>query len=475
MTRRGPKGPRRPKKPDSATAKAPDWRAQDPNLELEKLRYADPIASRELLLKHLTEAPEPLTAARLAKRLGLHTDVQRAALSKRLAAMVRDGQAIEGPNGFATAGDGETVAGRLRGRSSGEVLVLPDDGSAPLVLARADTATLMHNDRVEVLAVGVNDRGRRIARLIRRTADAPEQIGGVWHAAHGHGRFEAEDPGHWYPIEVAERLSRGAKHGDNVIVEIIKRPQGEAPAHGRIIEVLEDVRPSDIAARFAILRHDLPQEFPPAVLQAANQFDPEVRPADRADREDLRELPLVTIDGEDAKDFDDAVYAEAVRGGGWRLVVAIADVSHYVRVGSALDVEARARATSVYFPDRVLPMLPENLSNHLCSLMPKVERLAFVCDMRVSKAGIPGRTHFYEAVIRSHARLTYDRAWQYLENPRGAAGGDLSLPVRASLDNLYTVYGALKSAREARGASIFAAARSRRASARTARSRGSSR
>jgi ribonuclease R len=457
MTRRGPTGSRRPKKHGAASAKPPDWRAEDPNLELEKQRYADPIPSRELLLKHLTEAPEPLTAARLAKRLGLHTDAQREALSKRLTAMVRDGQAIEGPNGFATAGDGERVAGRVRGRSNGEVLVLPDDGSAPLVLARADTASLMHNDRVEVLAVGVNDRGRRIARLIRRTAEAPARIGGVWHAGHGggNGRVDPEDPGHWYSVEVASKFAHGAADGANVIVEITKRPQGEAPAHGHIVEVLEDVRPSDIAARFAILRHDLPQEFPPAVLHEANVFEPDVRPADRAGREDLRDLPLVTIDGEDARDFDDAVYAEALRGGGWRLVVAIADVSHYVRVGTALDVEARARATSVYFPDRVLPMLPEHLSNHLCSLMPHVERLAFVCDMRISKTGKPGRTRFYEAVIRSHGRLTYDQAWNYLSNPQGAAGDDFTPQVRASLQELYAVYGALKSAREARGALDF--------------------
>ena len=457
MTRRGPTGSRRPKKPGGASPKPPDWRAEDPNLELEKQRYAEPIPSRELLLKHLTEAPEPLTAARLAKRLGLHTDAQRDALSKRLAAMVRDGQAIEGPNGFATAGDGERVTGRVRGRSNGEVLVLPDDGSAPLVLARADTASLMHNDRVEVLAVGVNDRGRRIARLIRRTAEAPARIGGVWHAGHGggNGRVDPEDPGHWYSVEVVPQFVHGAADGANVIVEITRRPQGEAPAHGRIVEVLEDVRPSDLAARFAILRHDLPQEFPPAVLHEANLFEPDVRPADRAGREDLRDLPLVTIDGEDARDFDDAVYAEAQRGGGWRLVVAIADVSHYVRVGSALDVEARARATSVYFPDRVLPMLPEHLSNHLCSLKPHVERLAFVCDMRISKTGKPGRTRFYEAVIRSHARLTYDQAWNYLANPQGEAGDDFTPQVRASLQELHAAYGALKSAREARGALDF--------------------
>jgi len=428
-------------------------------LELEKSRYADPIASRELLLKHLAEAPEPLTAARLAKRLGLHTAAQREALAKRLAAMVRDGQAIEGPNGFATAGEGERVAGRVRGRASGEVLVIPDDGSAPLVLARADTAALMHGDRIEVLAVGVNERGRRIARLIRRVGDASARIGGIWRADQGGGRIAGhvapEDPGHWYSIEVAARDRHGAEDGDPVIVEVTKRPQGENPAHGRIVEVLEDLRPSDLAARFAILRHDLPQEFPQEVILEANRFAPDVQAADRQGREDLREMPLVTIDGADAKDFDDAVYAEALRGGGWRLVVAIADVSNYVRYGSALDVEARSRATSVYFPDRVIPMLPEHLSNHLCSLMPRVERLAFVCDMRVSKNGKPGKSQFYEAVIRSHARLTYDRAWSYLENPLEGADDDLTPAVRTSLRTLHAVYGALKSARDARGALDF--------------------
>jgi ribonuclease R len=457
MRRRGPTGSR----PNSSPTAAPktDWRGEDPNLELEKSRYADPIASRELLLKHLAEAPEPLTAARLAKRLGLHTNPQREALAKRLAAMVRDGQAIEGPNGFATAGEGERVAGRVRGRASGDVLVMPDDGSAPLVLARADTAALMHGDRVEVLAVGMNERGRRVARLIQRVGDAPSRIGGVWRADHGGGRIAGqvvpEDPGHWYSIEVATRDRHGAEDGDPVVAEITKRPQGERPAQGRIVEVLENLRPSDLAARFAILRHDLPQEFPPEVVEQANRFAPEVQPADRVGREDLRDIPLVTIDGEDAKDFDDAVYAEALRGGGWRLIVAIADVSNYVRYGGALDLEARSRATSVYFPDRVIPMLPEHLSNHLCSLMPRVERLAFVCDMRISKSGRPGKTRFYEAVIRSHERLTYDRAWAYLENPAGSAADGLSPQVRTSLQTLYAVYGALKEARDARGALDF--------------------
>jgi ribonuclease R len=437
----------------SRPKKGHEWREEDPNLAHEQMRYAHPIASRELILRHLSEANEPLTVARLAKRLGLHADSERDALAKRLGAMVRDGQAIAGPQGFATAGEGERVAGRVRGRANGDVLVMPVDGSAPLVLARADTATLMHNDTAEVLAVGVNDRGRRVARLIRRTGDAPNRIGGVYRPHLGH--VQPEDPGHWYVVQVPERLAHGARDDDNVIVEITRRPQGEEPAHGHIVEVLTDVRPSDLAARFAILRHDLPQEFPPEVLHQANTFAPDVLPQDREGREDLRDLPLVTIDGEDARDFDDAVYAERLRGGGWRLVVAIADVSNYVRVGTSLDAEARSRATSVYFPDRVLPMLPEHLSNHLCSLMPNVERLAFVCDMRVSKTGQPGRAHFYEAVIRSHARLTYAQAWRYLEHPDSSTDAALTEPVRASLRELYAVYGALKTARDARGALDF--------------------
>jgi len=459
MTKRGKTGSNGTK-PHGAQVKSADWRGQDPNLELEQSRYADPIASRELLLKHLSEAPEPLTAARLAKRLGMNTDAQRSALAKRLAAMVRDGQAIEGPNGFATAGEGERVAGRVRGRANGDVLVLPDDGSAPLILARADTATLMHNDRVEALAVGMNERGRRIARLIRRIGDAPALIGGIWHAGESRGRVEPEDPGHWYSVEVSMRDRHDAHDGDHVVVEVTKRPQGDSPAQGHIVEVLENLRPSDLAARFAILRHDLPQEFPPDVIAAASQFAAEVQSADLIGREDLRAVPLVTIDGEDAKDFDDAVFAEPVRGGGWRLIVAIADVSNYVRYGSPLDLEARARATSVYFPDRVIPMLPENLSNHLCSLMPRVDRLAFVCDMYVSKTGKLSKSRFYEAVIRSHARLTYDRAWAYLEahdsrESKADVPSDLTPAICDSLHALYAVYGVLKKARDARGALDF--------------------
>ncbi len=411
MTRRGPTGSRRPKANQAKTS-GTDWRGEDPNLELEKSRYADPIASRELLLKHLAEAPEPLTAARLAKRLGLHTAAQREALGKRLAAMVRDGQAIEGPNGFATAGEGERVAGRVRGRANGDVLVMPDDGSAPLVLARADTATLMHGDRVEVLAVGMNERGRRIARLIRRIGDAPLRIGGIWRA--GHDRGQASNR-RIRDIGTRSRWPRGTGTAPKTAITSSSRSPSARKAKQRRTAVSSRcsrtcvrriwrrvLRFCGMICRRNFLRRSFALRI--ALLRKCR------RPTARAARI-FANVPLVTIDGEDARDFDDAVYAEAVRGGGWRLIVAIADVSNYVRCGSELDAEARSRATSVYFPDRVIPMLPENLSNHLCSLMPRVERLAFVCDMRISKNGKPGKSRFYEAVIRSHARLTYDQAW----------------------------------------------------------------
>ncbi len=348
----------------------------------------------------------------------------------------------------------EPITGRVRGRARGEASVVPDDGSPALIMMRDDMTALMHQDRVEVRAIGTNERGRRIAKLLRRLGEGPRQMAGRLRRIHGRILVEPEDPGHWYPVELAPRERPEVPDGEPVVVEILKRPQAGRAAQARVTEVLADLRPSDLAARFAILRHDLPGEFPAAVLQAAERLGSEVRPADRAHREDLGSLPLVTIDGEDARDFDDAVFGEPLRGGGWRLVVAIADVSHYVRSGSVIDQEARQRATSVYFPDRVIPMLPERLSNHLCSLMPQVERLAFVCDMRVSRHGRISRARFFEALIRSHARLTYQSAWDYLREPVRHTQM-LAAGVRSSLDALYEIYRALKSARDARGALDF--------------------
>jgi ribonuclease R len=248
----------------------------------------------------------------------------------------------------------------------------------------------------------------------------------------------------------------GARHGDWVIARIIRHAGSASVAQARIEKRLDPDRPVELATESAIARFDLPCEFPAAALREAQAFGDHVDSREAAARVDLRELPLVTIDGEDARDFDDAVYAEP-HNGGFRLIVAIADVSHYVRPGSALDAEAQERGTSVYFPTRVLPMLPTALSDHLCSLAPHVDRLCFAADMVVSKTGALKSARFYPAVMRSAARLTYSLANQALFEGRPAARTQLgSLLPRLMV--LVDVYRALYHARGRRGALDFDAA-----------------
>ena len=255
---------------------------------------------------------------------------------------------------------------------------------------------------------------------------------------------------------VAPQDLHGARNGDWAIARIIRHAGSASPAQARIEKVLDPDRPVELATESAIARFDLPHEFPAETLREAQVFGDRVDPREAAARVDLRELPLVTIDGEDARDFDDAVYAEP-HAGGFRLIVAIADVSHYVRPGSALDAEAQRRGTSVYFPTRVLPMLPTALSDHLCSLAPNVDRLCFAADMLVSRSGALKSARFYPAVMRSAARLTYTLANQALFEGRPAARTQLG-PLVDRLMVLVDVYRALYRARARRGALDFDAA-----------------
>jgi len=255
---------------------------------------------------------------------------------------------------------------------------------------------------------------------------------------------------------VATQELQGARHGDWVIARITRHAGSSSPAQAVIAKRLDPDRPVEMATETAIARFDLPCEFPAAVLREAQACGERVDSREARSRVDLRDLPLVTIDGEDARDFDDAVYAEP-HAAGFRLIVAIADVSHYVRQGSALDAEAQKRGTSVYFPTRVLPMLPTALSDHLCSLAPNVDRLCFAADMVVSRNGALKSARFYPAVMRSAARLTYTVANQALFEGTPAARAQLG-PLLPRLLVLVDVYRALYKARSRRGALDFDAA-----------------
>lgn len=436
------------------------WQERDPHFTAEGRRYAEPIPSRQFILEELRHAGEPLEPAALARRLGLRKAALRDALEKRLHAMARDGQLERaGGDRFGPARDRGQLEGRVIAHRDGYGWLEPDDGSSDVYLDPRQMANVMHGDRLRVRILAEEGRGRRDGRERRSGALLDVLERGTQEIA---GRFEdagdvafvvPEDSRQRHRLMIPSAQYRGAKHGDTVVARIDEHPAGGAAPTGTVLRVLDSRNAAQLAAELAIVTYGLPHTWPEDALREAARWGTAVRPEDIAGREDLREHPLVTIDGEDARDFDDAVYCEPRRGG-WNLVVAIADVSHYVPIGSALDREAELRATSVYFPDRVLPMLPEALSNELCSLKPRVDRLALACEMRVSSEGDVTRGRFFPTVIRSAARLTYTQVAAIL------LAKDLSLRAQHAsvvphLEHLHDAYQALRAARERRGALDF--------------------
>lgn len=286
---------------------------------------------------------------------------------------------------------------------------------------------------------------------------AHEIVVGRYFEESGIGVVVADNPKIQQEVLIPPGKAGKARHNQFVQVRIEQWPSIHRQAQGEIVEVLGDYMAPGMEIEVALRSYDIPTSGRPRWRRKRPSL-PEVAEKDKEKRIDLRQVPFVTIDGEDARDFDDAVYAEAKRGGGWRLFVAIADVSHYVKVGSALDEEAARRGNSVYFPERVIPMLPEVLSNGLCSLNPLVDRLAMVCEMTLSKAGKLTGYQFYEAVIHSHARLTYTKVSQLLEHPDSVEAENLrqQLPgVVPHLQQLYALYKALLAGRHVRGAIDF--------------------
>jgi len=311
---------------------------------------------------------------------------------------------------------------------------------------------LMHGDRVRI-EVRSDGQGRYIGQVLGVVERGVQAFLGTLETGHRGLAVRSADQRLGLTCAVTENPA-AARAGDWVIARVLKYPSESQQGEARIEQRLDPERPVQMATEAAIARFGLPVDFSAAALREAAQWGKSVDPAEAAQRVDLRALPLVTIDGEDAKDFDDAVYGERLEGGGFRLLVAIADVSHYVRPGSALDSDARARGTSVYFPTRVLPMLPTALSNHLCSLEPQVDRLCMVADMRVSKRGALEQSKFYPAVMRSAARLTYRQAHEALFLGVPVARTALG-PVLESLLPLVDIYHALVAARRKRGALEF--------------------
>ena len=443
-----------------------DWSHLDPEARREAEKYDNPIPSRELILHLLESRGAPATRAQLQQEFGLSDEDSIEALRRRLRAMERDGQVIYTRRGaYAPVDKLDLIPGRIQGHRDGFGFLIPDDSSGDIFLGPSQMRLVFDGDRALVRITGVDRRGRNEGAVVEVISRAHEILVGRYYEEDGIGYVVADNARINQDVLIAPTAKGGVKHGQYAEVRITHWPTPSRQAQGEVIEVVGDYMAPGMEIEVALRSYDIPSEWPEAVLKEAALLKDHVVEKDKQKRVDLRHLPLVTIDGEDARDFDDAIYCEPHKAsgwrlfsGGWKLYVAIADVSHYVPLGSALDEEAELRGTSVYFPSQVIPMLPEELSNGLCSLNPHVDRLAMVCEMTVSKSGELTDFEFYEAVIHSHARLTYNKVSSMLEHPRsreGKALRDEYSEVVAHLENLYELYKALAKARQGRGAIDF--------------------
>ncbi len=422
--------------------------------DLENERLEGTAPERKAIISLLEDHGRPLQQRDIVERLGVDSEIGREILRRRLQAMVRDGQLVKNRRGaFGLAARMDLIAGRISAHPDGFGFLIPDEGDTDLYLSPREMRSVLHGDRVLAAVVGIDNRGRKEGAVREILERAHTRVVGRYLEESGIARVVPDDPRVNQDVLVPLGATGGARPGQVVVVEITQQPGERQPPVGRVIEILGKSGAPGMATEIAIRNFDLPWEWPDGVETEAAAFGSSVSEAMAAGRRDLRDLPLVTIDGPDARDFDDAVFAQR-RTNGWRLVVAIADVSAYVKPGSLLDQEALKRATSVYFPQRVIPMLPEALSNGLCSLKPDEERLCLVCDMSINEAGTVTRSRFDAAVMRSQARLTYTQVWEWLVSgkPEIRPGAQ---DASASLKDLYGLYKALRRARTQRGAIDF--------------------
>ena len=431
--------------------KSLNLREKDPFLKREKQRYEHPLPSREWIIELLEQKGVPSKIEVLARELSI-TEEEYEFFERRLKAMARDGQVLINRRGAVCAADKlDLVKCRVEAHKDGFGFAVPltptKDGD--FVLYERQMRGIMHGDIVTVRPAGIDRKGRREGTVLDIVERAQSKVVGRFYMDRGVAILEAEDKrlNQSIVLEPDSVAHFKPESGQVIVGEIETYPEQNRPAVAKIIEVLGDYADSGMEIEIAVRKHHLPHQFSEACAKAAKKIPDRVRKSDLKGRVDLRDLPLVTIDGETARDFDDAVFAEKI-GRNYRLVVAIADVSHYVRPDDAIDTDAQERSTSVYFPRRVIPMLPENLSNGICSLNPDVERLCMVCDMVITYAGNIKEYRFYPAVMRSHARLTYNQVWDWISD-------DLDHPHKAQIDTLYKLFKILQKKRFERGAVEF--------------------
>ena len=439
-------------------ASLPPKRRADPFLAREVVRYgAQPLPSREYIIETLEEAGQPLTLAELSQLLEIRP-YELALFERRLAAMARDGQILMNRRGAVLLPEkAALIPGRVQGHPDGFGFVLRDDGGPDIYLSPKEMRLVLHGDRVLVRIVGTDPRGRPEGKIVEVLERGVTRVVGRVIVEHGVMLAAPEDKRIAQDILIAPPAGKRGRSkvapGDVVVVEIVEPPNAYAQPIGKIVEVLGRYDDPGIEIEIALRKFDLPFVWSSAAKAQTRRLPDAVRATDLRGRVDLRDLPFVTIDGENAKDFDDAVFGERV-GKGFRLLVAIADVSHYVKPETALDQAAYERGNSVYFPRRVIPMLPEKLSNGLCSLVPHEDRLAMACEMFLSPRGRVERYRFFPAVIHSHARLTYTVVAKALYEGDKVARetvGEL-LPHLEALDRIFRV---LLAARKRRGAIEF--------------------